>query len=254
MPSDASLSPHRLLEGSEGARLPPGAQELVLVVGGVAAYVAGVDLWLGTGLPDVRVRSLVGDARDALLACVSERPAVLVLADGLDPYGVLDGPSGWRVLVLAEDASLGGEVDLIRAGAAGVLSRATDRVSLVRSVGDLLAGRSVASAEAIRYLAAGAPAGGTLTARQREILALVEDGLTTAQIAAELVVSQSTVKTHLRRIRARVGTPLVRGARRGGLLRAAPVTLEATSSSPLDLSRATATSPNGRVHVHPAER
>jgi ATP/maltotriose-dependent transcriptional regulator MalT len=61
-----------------------------------------------------------------------------------------------------------------------------------------------------------------LTERELDVLRLVADGLTNAAVAAELVVAQSTVKTHINRIYSKLGvtqrTQAVAKARELGLI------------------------------------
>lgn len=61
-----------------------------------------------------------------------------------------------------------------------------------------------------------------LTAREREVLALVADGFTTAEIGSALGLSSSTVRAHVAHMRNRLGAPtraaLVARAMRAGLL------------------------------------
>ena len=52
---------------------------------------------------------------------------------------------------------------------------------------------------------AAAPDGGQLSARERELVALVAQGRTDAQIAAQLYISIRTVRSHLDRIRDKTG-------------------------------------------------
>lgn len=51
------------------------------------------------------------------------------------------------------------------------------------------------------------PAAATLTAREREIMALVATGATNGQIARSLVISEGTVKSHLKRVAKKLNTP-----------------------------------------------
>ncbi|RST09376.1 DNA-binding response regulator, partial [Streptomyces sp. WAC04770] len=51
-----------------------------------------------------------------------------------------------------------------------------------------------------------APADSALSAREREVLVLVARGTTNREIAAELFISEATVKTHLTHIFAKLGT------------------------------------------------
>ena len=69
---------------------------------------------------------------------------------------------------------------------------------------------------------AAAPGAGHLSARERELITLVAQGLTDAQIAAQLCISVRTVRSHLDRIRDKTGcrrrTDLTRLALTAGLV------------------------------------
>ncbi len=59
-----------------------------------------------------------------------------------------------------------------------------------------------------RFQRAGAP----LTARELELLTLLAEGLTGAQIAEALVISTQTVRTHIKNLRGKLGAPTAASA------------------------------------------
>jgi DNA-binding NarL/FixJ family response regulator len=103
----------------------------------------------------------------------------------------------------------------LRAGASGFLlkrSRPEELIGAIHTVaaGDSLLSPSVTSRVIERMARQSAPdlAGGDrldeLTPREREVLVLLARGLSNGEIAAELVVEESTIKTHVRRILAKL--------------------------------------------------
>lgn len=92
----------------------------------------------------------------------------------------------------------------LRAGAIGYLLKNILAADLAAAIREAHAGRSVMAPEVIQALVrsvSGPPkVGHNLTAREREILALVTEGLTNSEIAARLVLSRSTVKSHVSRV------------------------------------------------------
>jgi DNA-binding NarL/FixJ family response regulator len=103
--------------------------------------------------------------------------------------------------------------EALRAGAAGFMLKATPADRLVDAIGVVAAGEALLApsltqrliAEHVRRPPPNAAVPGDLTAREHEVLLLVARGLSNDEIAAELVVSLPTVKTHVNRVLAKLG-------------------------------------------------
>jgi DNA-binding NarL/FixJ family response regulator len=160
--------------------------------------------------PDIEVAGEAASGDEAVALVPRVAPDV-VLMDLRMPSG--DGVSaierlpGHRILVLTtfqDDADI---VRAIEAGAAGYLLKDASRTDLAAAVRAAAAGRRVLSPEISARLAAvdDTPAPPALSARESEVLALVAEGLTNAQIGERLYIGQATVKTHLLRIFTKLG-------------------------------------------------
>ena len=143
-------------------------------------------------LMDVRMPGM--DGIEATRAIVSTNPQsrVLILTTfDLDEYafaGLNAGASGF-LLKDAEPAELIGAIRTIARGDAVVAPRITRR--LLDSFADQLPGGAARPAS---------PLIARLTPREAEVLAAVAAGLSNTEIAAHLVLSEATVKTHLGRV------------------------------------------------------
>ncbi|MGI5271982.1 response regulator transcription factor [Nonomuraea sp. CA-218870] len=164
--------------------------------------------------------AVVGEAADgaAVLPVVRrERPDV-VLMDVRMP--ALDGIEATRRLVALEDPPKVLVVttfenddhvyDALRAGADGFLLKRARPEELVRAVKLVASGESLLFPAAIRALAARRPAARVagvdrLTGREGDVLRLMARGLSNGEIAAELVVSTETVKTHVGNVLTKLG-------------------------------------------------
>jgi NarL family two-component system response regulator LiaR len=99
--------------------------------------------------------------------------------------------------------------DALEAGAIGYLLKDVSADELAQAIRAANAGRATLSPEAAQALAHAAAQpptpGHDLTERERDVLALLVEGLNNTQIADRLVVSPSTVKSHVSHILAKLG-------------------------------------------------
>jgi DNA-binding NarL/FixJ family response regulator len=179
--------------------------------------------------PDIEV---VGEAADGTAAVrLVERlaPDVVIMdirmpsLDGIEATRRLAGPgvdAPSKVLVVTTFNLDAYVYDALRAGASGFLLKdapPADLVAAVRVVarGEAMLAPAVTRALIGRYgdrvLPEARPAGeappelAALTARELEVLALVAEGYTNSEIAAELVISHETVKTYVSRMLTKLG-------------------------------------------------
>ncbi|MFI6359218.1 response regulator [Streptomyces sp. NPDC050743] len=115
-----------------------------------------------------------------------------------------------KVLVLTTYDTDSDTLPAIEAGATGYLLKDAPRDELFTAVRAAAEGRTVLSpAVASRLVhavrAPRTPAGEPLSAREREVLALVAKGTSNREIARELFISEATVKTHLTHVYAKLG-------------------------------------------------
>lgn len=179
-----------------------------LVRQGLAALLSAAD--------DVEVVASVGDGAEAADAAEGARPDVVLMdlsMPGLDGLGatraVLDRCPDTRVVVLTSFSENAKVVSALEAGAIGYLLKDAEPEDVVRAVRDAAAGHAPLSPRAALALLPGSrpPASPTtgLSAREREVLALVAVGLPNKSIARRLEISEKTVKAHLTRVFALLG-------------------------------------------------
>ena len=171
---------------------------------------------------------VVGEADDGAAAVdrVRElRPDVVLMdvrmpgVDGLEATRRIIGDDALgpvRVLVLTTFELDEYVFEALRAGASGFLVKHTQPAELIRAVREVARGEALLSPSVTRRLIAEftarpvrpalvPPAMRTLTDREREVVALVAQGLTNDEIAAELVLSPATARTHVSRAMVKLG-------------------------------------------------
>lgn len=202
----------------------------IVVVAGSAALGAGLEAWLAGARDGWAVEVVVAD-RGVPHGALHPDLALMVVAVSAGAENLVGAVHGLApdvaVLALSEGGDPALDAALLRAGATGVLDAAAGREELVRAAEDVVAGRAVMSAEALRHVVQGPPPFPHLTERQRDVLRLLAEGRTTREIARRLVVAESTVKTHVARLASRLEL-----AGRAELQRSAAGLLERAGSQP----------------------
>jgi DNA-binding NarL/FixJ family response regulator len=196
----------------------PDLRAIRVVVADGQALVRGGLRALFEAEPHVAVAAEAADGADAVALARRLRPDVVLVDLGLSGDGVEvteqivagGGPSGPSVMMLADHADDERLFAALRAGASGFLLKDTDGAELVRAVRVVAAGGAELSPSMTRRLVAEIASQpdpnrpspeqlDELTAREREVVALVAAGLSNKEIAERLVVSPATAKTHVSR-------------------------------------------------------
>ena len=172
---------------------------------------------------------VVGEAADGAAAITQAKalnPDVVLMdirmpgVNGIEATAEITRTLDTKVLILTtfdlDEYAFGG----LRAGASGFLLKDTRPAELIEAIRTVASGEAVVSPRITRrmlemfagQLPSGATASGqvdpriaSLTPRETEILCLVARGMSNAEIAAELVVSATTVKTHVGSVLAKLG-------------------------------------------------
>jgi DNA-binding NarL/FixJ family response regulator len=173
--------------------------------------------------PDIGVVGEATDGEDAIRKVAELRPDVVLMdvrmpgLDGLEAtrrISAMDGHA--KVLVLTTFDQDEYVYEALRAGASGFLLKDASARQLADAVRVVAAGDALLAPKVTKRLIAefsrlGAPRAPSrdrvqdLTERETEVLSLVAQGLSNAEIAAHLVVAEQTVKTHVSRILVKLG-------------------------------------------------
>nr|WP_304412670.1 response regulator transcription factor [Glycomyces sp. NRRL B-16210] len=186
----------------------------VLLVDDDALVRAGLSMMLD-GVGDIAVVAEAGDGREAITAADAHRPDVVLMdlqmphVDGITATRRLrERPRPPEVIVLTTFDTDENVLHALRAGASGFLLKDTPPAQIAEAVARVAAGNPILSPEITRRLmdrtvaqsgayerARAALAG--LTPRERDVAVAVADGRSNAEIAAELAMSVTTVKSHV---------------------------------------------------------
>lgn len=222
----------------------------VLVVDDQIMVREGIVLLLGL-LPGIEVVGSAGDGEEALRLVAEVSPDVVLMdlrmprCDGVEATRRIraEHPATQVVVVTtyADDEWL---FPALKAGARGYVTKDADAEEIARAVEDVMSGQAALSPQVQRRLlerlvqesATGPPGGAPaaaagapgplpdgLTPREAEVLALVAEGLSNAEIARRLRIGPATVKTHINNLfakaRVRDRAQAVRYAYRSGIAR-----------------------------------
>jgi DNA-binding NarL/FixJ family response regulator len=174
--------------------------------------------------PDLEVVAEANDGVEAINAVRTHQPDVLLLdirmptMDGIEAARIVCAQTGCRVLMLTTFDLDEYVYQALRAGASGFLLKDVRRDDLVHAVRVIAAGEAMLAPSITRTLIAEftsktadpRPASstdrlGALTAREQETLKMISRGLSNAEIAKTMVVSEHTVKTHVSNVLSKLG-------------------------------------------------
>jgi len=183
----------------------------LVVIDDHALFCAGLVSLLST-IPEFEIVGEAGDGLEGLTVIERTEPDIVLLdvnmpiMSGVEMIEALQMKPNPRVLMLTvskHDEDLFGA---IAAGADGYLLKDAEPDELRRSINLVAEGKSVLSPEVTQRVfkaissSQGFPLEVALSKREMDVLNCLARGMTSAQIASELFISENTVKTHVRHI------------------------------------------------------
>ncbi len=182
--------------------------------------------------PDFELVGATGDGREALDGIGETRPAVAIVDQNLPSLAGVEivraisrdaVPS--RVIMLSGDDSSALVYDAMQLGAAGFMTKTATLAAICDAILAVARGSTVLAPEVqagfiAEMRARSAPDRPILSERESQVLALIADGLSAPQIGAQLFISSSTVKSHIKNVFEKLGVSdraaaVAEGMRRG---------------------------------------
>jgi two-component system, NarL family, nitrate/nitrite response regulator NarL len=162
--------------------------------------------------------NVAGSEPEILAAVTCYRPDVCLIdchfGQGDSPAmigQVIAACPGTKVLVLSADSDTDGVFEALRSGASGYVHKSRGVTALTAAIGRILRGEVVVDVPKSPGAKRTPPRSGMrrlaefLTARERQCLQFLVDGLDTAQMAERLGVSSATVRTHVQSLLTKLG-------------------------------------------------
>lgn len=192
----------------------------ILLVDDHAVVRQGLRFFLGTQ-PDLEIVGEARDGREALEQVEALRPDVVLMdlvlpeVDGIEATRrIRQQYPGVKIIVLTSFSDRDRIVPAMQAGADGYLLKDVSPDELARAIHDVVRGQVQLHPEVTRQLVASvtAPPGPddrpgveALTPRELEVLRLIARGKSNKEIAAELFITEKTVKTHVSNLLGKLG-------------------------------------------------
>ena len=173
----------------------------------------------------IEVVGTAADGNEALALAIQLRPHVVLMdlrmprCDGIEATRRLrERDAGIKVLVLTTYADDRSVIDALRAGARGYLTKDAGAAEIRAALERVTAGQPAIDPAVQQHLLDAITASGSghgaeparqfpagLTAREAEVLSLIAQGLSNSEIASRLMLSETTVKSHINHLFAKTG-------------------------------------------------
>ncbi|TML71260.1 MAG: response regulator transcription factor [Actinobacteria bacterium] len=157
--------------------------------------------------PQIRVVGEAPDGETAIALAGRRRPDVIIMdlrmpgMDGIEATEeILKTSPDTAVIVFTAYSERALLSRSLESGAKGYILKEAPHETLLRAIEKVAGGETFVDPALMPNLIQGRDGGDSLTQREREILQLLADGMSNADVAQRLFISQETVKSHVRHI------------------------------------------------------